>query len=458
MKSPRGIRLRLTAWYGGSVLLALLAVTLGIHEMIHRVLERESRLSLRHDLTFVSNLYSLESPEFGTVDSTVAHIAQEIVFPDRTVEFFRPDGTPFPAPPQPSAGSQSLEPPLRAREAPLDSLAAPGWRIRITASEAGLARSLNRLDLSIVGGVVVSVALATLLGWWLAGQTLAPVGAMAEAAEAITAQRPGDRLPVANPHDELGRLGRRFNALLDRLDGALAQQRRFLADAAHELRTPIARMMTNVEAALTAGDAGTQQEALAHTQADLARTAVLVDELLQLAHADAGQREIRREHVFLDDLVLDSASAWRAAAQRQGIRLAIGDIEETPATADSLLTRRLIDILLDNAIRYTPRGGTVTVRVHPREGQAILEVEDTGIGIPDTERARVFERFYRGRTARQMAPEGSGLGLPIAEWIVQRHGGNLALAPVEPRGTRVTVALAHDGNGRAAPTPGITPA
>jgi signal transduction histidine kinase len=328
--------------------------------------------------------------------------------------------------------------PTRSVELPLDSARAPGWRVRVSATTASLDRPLARVDLWLAGALVASVVAAAAGGWWLAGRALRPIGAMAAATDRITAAGPGERLPVANPHDELGRLGTRVNALLDRLDAALAQQRQFLADAAHELRTPIARMRSRVDLALQPtrpGRAGTSdadvRDTLNAIDRDLARTTVLVDELLQLARADAGVRRPALVPAFLDDVVMDALQTWHAAVERRGLRLEIESMEEAPAALDAVLVDRLVGVLLDNASRYTPAGGRVAVRVRRERGSAVLEVRDTGIGMSDDERARAFERFYRGERARALVPDGSGLGLPIAAWVADVHHAALTLVPNE---------------------------
>jgi two-component system OmpR family sensor kinase len=266
---------------------------------------------------------------------------------------------------------------------------------------------------------------------------------MAAAAERITPATPGARLPVANPHDELGRLARRFNDLVDRLDHALAQQREFLAVAAHELRTPIARMLAQVERARHApGDGERAHEALQLLHDDLRRTGALVGELLQLARVDAGEPAPPLTRGYLDDAVVEAIQPWFAAAERRGVTLQLPVVEETPARFSAEHIGRLLGTLVDNAIRYTPAGGTVQVRVRPDpDGAVVLEVEDTGVGIPEAERARIFERFYRGAEARVLTPEGSGLGLAIALWIVEQHGGRIEIGAPESGGTCVRVEI-----------------
>jgi signal transduction histidine kinase len=303
----------------------------------------------------------------------------------------------------------------------------------------------SRLDRWLAWGIPAVVVLAGLAGWWLTGRTLRPVALMADAASRIDAGS-GGRIPVADANDELGRLGARFNALLDRLDGALAQQRRFIADAAHELRTPLARVRGRVEVAmLTPTDDEPPTEPVLPTVHDeLVRMSRLVDELLQLARADAGRdaQVAALQSIYLDDVVTDELRRWHAEAQRAQITLRCSLLQEASVRGDPVLLGRLVGILVDNALRYGTPSGSTDVRVAASTTEAVLEVEDDGIGLDPADRTRLFERFYRSPRARAHRNDGSGLGLAIAQWIVERHGGRIELTSgARDRGTLVTVRL-----------------
>jgi signal transduction histidine kinase len=445
------IRLRLALWYAGSVLALFLLTGLLLRVALHETLEREFERGARRSAALVQGFFRTEIAEYLTVEATILHLVGETLIPDLQLEFVNPNGHTFavsaitPAGPtsSPVPPAVPLEGPIYELERPLDRELAPGWTLKVHASMAGLRRSLRRIDGSLLLIVPLAALLAAATGWWLTGRTLRPVAQMAAAAERITPATPGARIPVANPHDELGRLARRFNDLVDRLDQALAQQRDFLATAAHELRTPIARMLAQVERALHApGDGERAHEALQLLHDDLQRTGALVGELLQLARADAGEPAPPLAAGYLDDAVVEAIQPWFAAAERRGVALRLPVIEETPAHFSAEHVGRLLGTLVDNAIRYTPAGGTVAVRVFRDEaGAAVLEVEDTGVGLPEADRARVFERFYRGAEARVLTPEGSGLGLAIARWIVDQHGGHIEIDAAEGGGTLVRVEL-----------------
>lgn len=170
----------------------------------------------------------------------------------------------------------------------------------------------------------------------------------------------------------------------------------------------------------------------------------MLDELLQLARADAGERMQPLERVFLDDVAMDAVAAWGPAATRAGITLTLRDPEESPIRAAPLLARRLLDTLLENAVRYTPAGGRIDASVRPSVDRVVLTVSDTGIGIPSAELPLIFERFFRGARSRALAPEGSGLGLPIAGWIVDQCAGTIDVVSGPNGGTTVRVSLPLD--------------
>jgi two-component system, OmpR family, sensor kinase len=432
----RSIRARLTLWYAGTILAVLLLLSAVLRDVIRRTLDRQFADSLAYSAAMMAQFFRLEINVYGTVERTVTHIAGEVLFQDRVIEFLQPGGARFATGGwKVSTRAPTLVPPVRVYERPLDERRAPGWRIRLRASAAETVRLERAVDRWFLLVAPTSVILAGALGWWLTGRTLTPVGRMADAAARIAAGEGGERLPIADPADELGRMGTRFNALLDRLEAALAQQRRFLADAAHELRTPIARMRGRVELASLAPDPASDRAALDAMAGELARTSTLLGELLLLARADADPRPAVLAPGYLDDVVLDVLNAFAPVARTVGVALDVEAVDETPARLDAELVHRLASVLVDNAVRYTPPGGRVRVRVGREHGHAVLEVRDTGIGITPEEQERLFERFFRGAAARACAPDGSGLGLPIARWIAREHGGELTLAPAPEGGT-----------------------
>ncbi len=437
---PR-IRLRLTALYAATLFLALLSAATALRFALRATLEREFNESVVASAALVQQFFRTEIHERRTIEGTIEHVTEELVFDDRVIRVRRPDGTIL----GDSAALVRVAVPLanvptRTVRFALDPAIAPGFDVEVTASLANIQSFRSRIDRWFLIGIPLLVLCAGGAGWWLTGRTLRPVEAMADAVVRI-APSSSSRLPVDDPRDEIGRLGLRFNALLDRLDGALSQQRQFLADAAHELRTPIARMRARVELALLETSRA-DETVLRSLEGELLAVSRQVDELMQLARADAaGDEQPLQQGLFLDDLLADELPRCGPQAERMGVRLDFGSMEETPIRGDPVLLGRLVGILLDNALRYNRTNGEVILSVRPEQGMARLEVHDSGIGIPLAERERIFDRFYRGEQARKKRADGSGLGLAIAVWIVRRHGGSIDVLESDLGGTKFTVSL-----------------
>jgi signal transduction histidine kinase len=233
------------------------------------------------------------------------------------------------------------------------------------------------------------------------------------------------------------------------VERTIDHMRRFMADAAHELRTPLAVLRGRAEIALQQPrDGAAYVDALRGIEGESRRLGRIVEDLLTLARADAGERPVERARVYLDDVTADAAGAAGALAAGRGVTLTMAEYEEAVVEGDAALLRQLVMILLDNAVKFTPAGGEVRVRVGAPAGRATLVVEDTGVGIGADQLPHVFERFWRGDPARTRgaaggsgSPDGAGLGLAIARWIADAHGAAIDLASEPGRGTRVVVAF-----------------
>jgi signal transduction histidine kinase len=223
------------------------------------------------------------------------------------------------------------------------------------------------------------------------------------------------------------------------IERSIEYMRRFMADAAHELRTPITILRTRAEVALQQPrKAANYVSALRAVEAEARRLGGIVDSLLVLARADTGERQIDKERIFLDDLAIDAAGAAQIVARQKNVEVTVDQFEEAPIQGDPTLVRQLIMIVLDNAVKFTDAGGQVHIRVSMREGVPTFSVEDTGIGIKQEELSRVFQRFFRGETARSRT-DGAGLGLSIASWIAREHGADISLSSEPGKGTNVVV-------------------
>jgi len=221
------------------------------------------------------------------------------------------------------------------------------------------------------------------------------------------------------------------------IERSIEFMRRFMADAAHELRTPITILRTRAEVALQQPrEAADYVSALQGIEAEARRLGGIVDSLLVLARADAGERQIEKTRIFLDDIAIDAAGAAQVVARQKNVDVTVDLFEEAPVDGDPILIRQLIMIVLDNAVKFTDAGGQVHVRVSMLQGAPTFAVEDTGIGIKQEELSRVFQRFFRGETARSRT-DGAGLGLSIASWIAREHGADITLSSEPGKGTNV---------------------
>jgi heavy metal sensor kinase len=309
--------------------------------------------------------------------------------------------------------------------------------VQVAVSEAPMRSQRRDLLLILVLGLPIGIGVAGIGGYSLARRALAPVDRMAERARSISAERLGERLPIDNPNDELGRLASVFNETLGRLESSFDQMRQFTADISHELRTPLTAIRTVGEVGLR-GDrtAAAYREVIGSMLEEVDRLSYLIDRLLALSRAETGQAKLRLEQVDLGELAAEVVAHLTVLAEEKRQTLSIDRQGHPTAMADRLVVRQALINLLDNAIKYTPAGGAVRVRVTESPTQALVEVSDTGPGIAVEKRTRMFERFDRaGRSASEYV-DGIGLGLAIAKWAVEVNGGHLTLA--EPAGTGST--------------------
>jgi heavy metal sensor kinase len=295
---------------------------------------------------------------------------------------------------------------------------------------------LERASYALLIAVPLALLLASVGGYFLARKSLAPVVRMSTTAARIGAANLHERLPVANERDELGGLARVINALLARLDASFEQQRRFMADASHELRTPIAIMRSEAEVALSQQERSNREmrESIVIFKDETKRLTGIVEDLFMLARADAGQYKLTSKEFYLDELAGEVTRAVRTLVAERGLTLQLDADEEMPFRGDENLLRRLLLNLVDNAIKYTPRGGAVTVSCKLEAKSYIITVGDTGEGIPAEAQPHIFDRFYRADSARSRAEDdsagltsGAGLGLSIARWVAEAHDGTLEL-------------------------------
>ena len=300
--------------------------------------------------------------------------------------------------------------------------------LRVARSEDQVRRQLWEVLTVLVFGLPLIVALAGAGGYVLARRALAPIDHLASAAHRITAARLHERLPVPNPHDEIGRLAAVINETLERLESSFDQLRRFTADASHELRTPLSVVRGLAEIRLDGTRTPAEyKDALSSILEEVDRLTHLVDTLLRLSHGDAGSVRLSREPVDLGDLARDVASSLAILAEERGQRLVIDAADGVTVSGDRLVLREAIMNVVDNAIKYSPPASTITVGVRHEGDDAVMTVADQGPGIPEDVRERIFDRFFRLDEGRSRDSGGTGLGLAIAKWAVEVNGGRISV-------------------------------
>jgi len=304
-------------------------------------------------------------------------------------------------------------------------------------------QSTKRRFLLILAAVLpVALLLAGGGGWLLARRALSPVDRMAEAARRISVENLAERLSDPGKGDELSRLSQTLNEMLERLEKSFHQIRQFSADASHELQTPLTILKGEMEVALRMERSPEEYGRILRSGLEeIDRISRLVEGLLLLARSEARALKMDVQPVDLLGLVEELREQYSVQASSRDVSLVLGMPLPLPVQGDPGHLRRAVMNLIDNAIKYTPAGGSVTLSLEKRQERACLIVEDTGIGISREEQARIFERFYRSQAALAMGEGGHGLGLCIARSIVESHGGRIEIESTPGSGSRFTILL-----------------
>ena len=327
------------------------------------------------------------------------------------------------------------------------SLDGKPFRLLITRSLREQTEFLTSLRRIFFVTVPIALILAGLGGYFLARRSLAPVVSMSEHASIIGATNLNERLPVKNERDELGRLAKVFNDLLSRLEESFQQQRQFMSDASHELRTPLAIVRGESEIAILKEDRSAEdyRESLSIVHDESKRLTKIVEDLFILARADSGQLKPRFTNLFLDEILVECVRVVGTLAKKRNIKLEFSVPDEMPFTGDEELLHRLFLNLLDNAIKYNRKGGTVAITPQNDGKNYRVTIRDTGEGIEIEDQAKIFDRFYRGDKSRTRdntnGKNGVGLGLSIAAWIAEVHQGSLVLKKSDSDGSVFQVEL-----------------
>jgi signal transduction histidine kinase len=418
MKPLTRLRLQLTAWYAGTFTLILVVLGSIVFTAIARRLAEELDESLTDATQAAERATGIRETEAKLGSAQVADAFSELVIPDHRLYLFDSTGVPIvpldpPAPVRDIASKAAAQgtfdrhyklngdtPHERQFQAHAERFQVASGRhyvVVIVANRFEIEDRYAALIGGIVLGLVVSVLLVAVGGWFLAWKSVEPI------------------------------------------ERNLAYMRRFVADAAHELRTPVSVLRSRADVALSR-DRKTEAyvDALKAVGLEAERMGRIVDDLLILARADAGERAIVRKPFYLDDLAADAVSGVQVLAETRGVDLRVSEFEEAPVDADPALVRQLLVIFLDNAVKFTPTGGRVSLSVKSAAGRAVVTIEDTGVGIAPAELPRIYDRFYRGDDARRRS-DGAGLGLSIAKWIADTHDARIDLESTPGKGTRFTV-------------------
>jgi len=464
--NPRSIGFQLTAWYAGVI--AVVFVLLGGFMY----------LGMKHHLE--KNLRETQSKRAGVIAETLVarvaqlgepHVIQEIresyapELNSRFIRVTRPDGSvlyvcgvpadlsfdpakvPPPAAAVPRAYARVESPPesdsLLIVTGPVPT-AAGTFRVEVGSSLGPVETVLREWLVTFALAFPFLLAVAAGGGWFLARRALEPVRKIIHGTEQISSHNLGERLPVPRTGDELERLSTALNQMIERLDEALSHNRRFMADASHELRTPLTILRGELETMLRQTDGASElQDRIGSVLEEVERLAKIVENLFALSRLDAGEAQAESVPFDLGQLAATTAEQMSLLAEDKQVSLNCLAPRAVSVEGDRARLKQVVVNLLDNAVKYTPPGGSVTLSVvaAPNVGKAVLEVTDTGIGIPAGALPHVFERFFRVDKARSRELGGAGIGLSIVKAICTAHGGQVEVVSEEGRGARFRVLL-----------------
>lgn len=301
---------------------------------------------------------------------------------------------------------------------------------------------LEKLLIIFAVSIPLSLIMLWYAGWFLAGRALKPVELITTSARKISAENLGHRLETINPNDEIGRLAKTFNVTLDRLENAFNRTRQFSTDVSHELRTPLTILRGETEVGLRfGGDVDELKNILRSNMEEINRMSDIIDDLLELSRADEGKLVLDPVPVELHELLQDICTTAAPDAREKRIVLDMPNVESLHVTGDPARLRQIFLNLIDNAIKYTPCDGKVSLAVDSEPGWAKVSVTDTGPGIPEKDLPHIFEQFYRVDKARNRNDGGSGLGLSLVRALSEAHGGKVELFSLPGSGCTFTVFL-----------------
>jgi heavy metal sensor kinase len=446
------IRQRLTLWYTAAVSVLLATIALSLIAVHARLTLLRLDTELQRLNSTVAFVLQNELAERHEARAAAEDALNEAILTDRHIAIFDRDGTLLVArwslpdrPVFPGADNGvrtwTVSRPHRFRVVAASAPPVPPQFVIVTAASWDeLTDDRNTIARSLILVFPAALIVAAAGAWWVAGRALKPAVAMADQARHITDQSSGDRLTVLR-NDELGQLATAFNGLLDRLDAALDSRRRFLADASHELRTPVSIARTAADVALSreSRSEAEYRDSLTVVSEQMKRLGRMVADMLLMARTDAADWPLTRNDFYLDDLVTEVERAGRLLAADRSIAVDATCPPDLQYHGDEGLLRQMLLNLVENAVRHSPTGGAVNVTADVGAREIDVSIHDTGAGISAADRDRIFDRFVR------IDPSGNGnglgLGLAIARRIARAHGGDLHLAATGPGGTTFRVTL-----------------
>jgi signal transduction histidine kinase len=453
----RSLRFRLSAWNTAAVLLIVVFTLLGVREALRFTLMRENDLSLVDDaaevVLAVERFYPDQAEMFSEMERKArAHIDRqlfvELLDARGEVMWFSgkpPDLSGVAAPP---AGRPTLVTVdgFRVAAQLITKEGLPSYTVRVGASLDIIDADVSKLGRLMVAAGVMILFVAPLSGYFLAGRATRPLARILSTTARLRPSHIEERLPIRGTRDELDQLSLTINRFLDVLGEYLQRNREFVANAAHELRSPLAAVQSSVEVTLNSPRTVEEyQEMLGEIADECGQLRVLVNQLLLLAETDIERFPVDMRPVRFDKVVERSLDMFRGAAEERSIELEGNVGEELIVNGDADRLRQVVNNLIDNGLKFTPPGGRVSVSLarDAEQNQVVLRTSDTGHGIAPEDIEHVFERFYRGDKSRHREnfTSGNGLGLSICQSIVTAHGGTIEVASTVGRGATFTVRL-----------------
>lgn len=452
-----GLRTRLTIWFAASILLILAPFLIGILTLQWWSMRAALDHHLAEDLEVVLEMLVVRDGAIGwrtDAEQDLGYNAGE----RRWVEVYAMDGTarfrrglPDRAGLQAAITRPVAEPGYRTLRTPagafVRTLVADRTignevvRVRVVRAEDDLRTDLWWLGIVFGLAAPLAVLAAAVSGYFISGKALAPLGRIADRARAISGDHLSERLPVENPNDELGQLASVFNDTFARIEQSFAQLRQFTANASHELRTPLTAIRSVGEVGLReAKNVKDYQEIVGSMLEEADRLSHVVETLLTLSRWESGRVHLRADDVDLGKLVRDVVAQLAVLAEDRDIAIDVTIGQPLRVTTDDVIARQAFCNVLDNAIKYTRRGGRIRIGSASPAGEHHVVVDDEGPGIPADQRQRVLERFYRIEGGHTRGLGGAGLGLAIVQWAMTANGGRVTIGDNDAGGARVVLA------------------